>query len=207
MKNMFKTLLVAGLLAFGTVANAVTVAPPISIDFGTGVGVGGTITWDGTDAVGTNISINAVNIANATDSNADGGYTAVALLNFDTAAGTITVDGTMGVDASTGLTVSQTLFNGVIDTWSYDAGFISLFSARGGGGISTDLSTFVGEALNQAYTFGELTLNIGDSIHSADLLLAGPDRGLNPPEVPVPAAAWLFGSGLLGLMGVARRKA
>ena len=27
-----------------------------------------------------------------------------------------------------------------------------------------------------------------------------------PPEVPVPAAAWLFGSGLLGLVGVARRK-
>lgn len=28
----------------------------------------------------------------------------------------------------------------------------------------------------------------------------------NAPAVPVPAAAWLFGSGLLGLVGVARRK-
>lgn len=28
-----------------------------------------------------------------------------------------------------------------------------------------------------------------------------------PASVPVPAAAWLFGSGLLGLIGVARRKA
>jgi hypothetical protein len=29
----------------------------------------------------------------------------------------------------------------------------------------------------------------------------------NPPsEIPVPAAVWLFGSGLLGLVGVARRK-
>jgi hypothetical protein len=26
------------------------------------------------------------------------------------------------------------------------------------------------------------------------------------PVVPVPAAVWLFGSGLLGLVGVARRK-
>jgi hypothetical protein len=26
------------------------------------------------------------------------------------------------------------------------------------------------------------------------------------PEVPVPAAVWLFGSGLIGLVGVARRK-
>ena len=28
----------------------------------------------------------------------------------------------------------------------------------------------------------------------------------SPPAVPVPAAAWLFGSGLLGLIGVARRR-
>jgi hypothetical protein len=28
----------------------------------------------------------------------------------------------------------------------------------------------------------------------------------NPPAVPVPAAVWLFGSGLLGLIGAARRK-
>ncbi|MBT8120578.1 MAG: VPLPA-CTERM sorting domain-containing protein, partial [Gammaproteobacteria bacterium] len=30
--------------------------------------------------------------------------------------------------------------------------------------------------------------------------------GGNPAVVPVPAAAWLFGSGLIGLIGVARRK-
>ena len=30
------------------------------------------------------------------------------------------------------------------------------------------------------------------------------ERELNP--VPVPAAVWLFGSGLLGLVGIARRK-
>ena len=30
--------------------------------------------------------------------------------------------------------------------------------------------------------------------------------GVRPNQVPVPAAAWLFGSGLLGLIGVARRK-
>jgi hypothetical protein len=29
----------------------------------------------------------------------------------------------------------------------------------------------------------------------------------HPPEIPVPAAAWLFGTGLIGLFGVARRKA
>jgi hypothetical protein len=29
---------------------------------------------------------------------------------------------------------------------------------------------------------------------------------INPAVVPVPAAFWLFGSGLLGLVGVARRR-
>jgi hypothetical protein len=30
--------------------------------------------------------------------------------------------------------------------------------------------------------------------------------GIDPPAVPVPAAAWLFGSGLIGLAGAARRR-
>jgi hypothetical protein len=32
------------------------------------------------------------------------------------------------------------------------------------------------------------------------------DPGLPPSIVPIPAAAWLLGSGLIGLAGVARRK-
>jgi hypothetical protein len=36
--------------------------------------------------------------------------------------------------------------------------------------------------------------------------IASEDSGVLPPAIPVPAAAWLFGSALLGLMGVAKRK-
>jgi hypothetical protein len=32
------------------------------------------------------------------------------------------------------------------------------------------------------------------------------DGGTQPELIPVPAAVWLFGSGLLGLVGVARRR-
>ena len=47
--------------------------------------------------------------------------------------------------------------------------------------------------------------NDGDSIDGY-IPTPGYDR-FPPGEIPVPAAAWLFGSGLLGLVGMSRRKA
>ena len=52
--------------------------------------------------------------------------------------------------------------------------------------------------LNLGWWYGPTTSNFG-IIPQANLYTAAP--------VPVPAAVWLFGSGLLGLIGVARRKA
>jgi hypothetical protein len=46
-----------------------------------------------------------------------------------------------------------------------------------------------------AYT---VTFNNGGSVLQVDVRVV--------PQVPVPAAIWLFGSGLLGLVGVARRR-
>ncbi|HSH28376.1 MAG TPA: VPLPA-CTERM sorting domain-containing protein [Thiohalobacter sp.] len=57
-----------------------------------------------------------------------------------------------------------------------------------------DLSGFAG-------TFSGIRLDIGGS--SAVPSLVGTTA---PAAVPVPAAVWLFGSGLLGLVGVARRR-
>lgn len=70
---------------------------------------------------------------------------------------------------------------------------------RGSGSIditlifSADLRSFTGTGI---HTFAH-----GDG--SADLT----SWSFNGAEVPVPAAAWLFGSGLLGLAGLARRRA
>ena len=44
-----------------------------------------------------------------------------------------------------------------------------------------------------------VTFNSGPSVLQVDVRVV--------PQVPVPAAVWLFGSGLLGLVGVMRRKA
>lgn len=55
--------------------------------------------------------------------------------------------------------------------------------------------------------------NFGDvkyALHLVGTVTTGPAAtavaNLGPAPVPVPAAVWLFGSGLLGLVGIARRK-
>ena len=50
---------------------------------------------------------------------------------------------------------------------------------------------------------GGFNVDGGDA--SAFIYGENTDRG-GPPQVPIPAAAWLFGSGLIGLVGIARRK-
>ncbi len=74
-----------------------------------------------------------------------------------------------------------------------------------GPGVFWSATEYAPDTINTAWGFfmhvGGQTYGIGDksyainawAVHSGDV-------------VPVPAAVWLFGSGLLGLMGVARRK-
>ena len=46
----------------------------------------------------------------------------------------------------------------------------------------------------------------GGTTNSALVGNFGLDLRITLTEVPVPAAAWLFGTGLIGLVGVVRRK-
>jgi hypothetical protein len=73
---------------------------------------------------------------------------------------------------------------------------------------------------NQVWMMASTDAN-GDGVMGVPMAAGGPFAGFNAnfnatmtpgpdvsdiPQVPVPAAVWLFGSGLLGLVGVARRK-
>lgn len=66
----------------------------------------------------------------------------------------------------------------------------------------TDVNGFVGFISDTAFTTFTIT-SLTDAWHGVDNLEAF-SAAASP--VPVPAALWLFGSGLLGLVGVARRR-
>lgn len=82
-----------------------------------------------------------------------------------------------------------------------------------GGGSTSDLgqqwndgsgATGVGFASGNA---AQLLYLDGTSISDSHIFVASSSLSIKPlSSIPVPAAFWLFGSGLLGLIGIARRK-
>jgi hypothetical protein len=70
-------------------------------------------------------------------------------------------------------------------------------------GTSVNLYSYTGDGAKtkpaQAYTAGLITMTANGTLEAV--------AGSTPPPVPLPAAIWLFGSGLLGFFGVGRRRA
>ncbi len=105
--------------------------------------------------------------------------------------------------ASTFGSVSTT-YNGIVQNWSFSDGFpttkIRFF----------DLAQNVIDSIN---SLGSLTVAIdrngSSDFYGFDFALLSDRVGndTNIGEVPIPAAAWLFGSGLMGLIGLRKRKA
>ena len=165
------------------------------IDFSTGLlGSGGTIGFDanGIDVTGTDIFIGALTVEGTPVM--DGVYVADALLNFSTAANEISVIGTVD-----GLVANlSVLLTGSFDTWSFTEGLTDVFVGGGPDVKSCELLCALGvpEATNFEF-FGFSLQSANGNVISTDIVNT---------VVPVPAAVWLFGSGLLGLVGVARRR-
>lgn len=95
--------------------------------------------------------------------------------------------------AVNGTTVTGgSLFDGDV----YDrANPFSLASGAGGSGVLTGITVNAGD---------ELKLSLATVSPAGEF--TGINFGVELTAVPVPASIWLFGSGLLGLVGIARRK-
>lgn len=98
---------------------------------------------------------------------------------------------------------SATRFTGAMD--SYVNFNFNLFSTNPGDGLLPGQSSYFllldTTALNYAKT---ATFDLTNLVQNP---ISGQFAAYSPAPVPVPAAVWLFGSGLLGLIGIARRKA
>ena len=194
---MFKLIRLVALLAIS--AFSVNATAAVVIDFQTGPdGAGGIITESGGDVVGTNINISLLTVDGA--GAMDGVYNADAKLNFDTAADTITIFGIVnGLGESLGST-PRNLLSGSFSSFSYDAsGFNEVFIASGPDWKDRDLLRALEVDPTTPFDFfGFSVESVNGTVISTDIVNTA---------VPVPAAVWLFGSGLLGLVGVARRRA
>jgi len=132
--------------------------------------------------------------------------------DFD-GAGVLTIDYAMGTDSffsSTRIFELEFLFTDL--NWMPGNNSIVSFSMLGS--TMTDYQG-IATAISTSYTADSIFITIGQndlSDGASVQLTTGQTKTASfaitfaPAEVPVPAAAWLFGSGLLGLAGVARRR-
>ena len=178
---MFKLreiLISSALIALSPIANADVVAPALEIgDLGAGDFISGDATSLIIDGTGTSIITNFLPL------------TVIDIADVDFV---LTADrgSNDGVDYlfTNGTITAGTYINTTFDTltMSENFGFASFWADLANGGRIEGGFMLTGDI---ASTFG------GDTL----IAKAG-------PVVPVPAAVWLFGSGLIGLIGIARRK-
>jgi hypothetical protein len=111
-------------------------------------------------------------------------------------------------DIQSGSTITFSLLDG-IDVATFDANFaMTDFFHTGTAGSDVPIDPFAMAFFGNADIFvHDLALGT-DGWYSMAFDGAGSFTATSvPAPVPVPAAVWLFGSGLLGLIGVARRRA
>lgn len=104
----------------------------------------------------------------------------------------------------------------VVNVWNLNSTFSNcgLVTNAAINCLWTGPTNTVGNNANTVFLLAS-TDNNGDGILGVPMATGGPFSGFNSnfnlqgtlTPVPVPAAFWLFGSGLLGLIGIARRKA
>lgn len=193
-----------------------------------------TFTWDGTIFTSDADYTGPGGISNATLSSPQGffGYNWTAhtvqifgpgTYSFDTALGSgNTESGTLTMTVADGQLGVHLLFDwnenyniDIVNVWDINSTFSncgsSFIDPSAQNCLYTGNNNTAGNTASTVWLFAS-TDDDGDGTLGVAMAPGGPFAGFNanfnlvPQAVPVPAAIWLFGSGLLGLMGIARRK-
>jgi len=223
--SMIYACVVSLLLGSGLLGPSMQSAMAMQLNFNIVAPTTGSIAYGGTGGAltGTNIDVDNV-VGLSTPANANITSTCLScVLNFTTGSNISTGGGTWqfgpggsisitgGVDFSVGsdIAVGSTLLTGTFSSATVsDTGIFEVTFGSFTDGKHADLLSYYGMP-NGNYD-GSLTIlfsatnGLGNSITSTSIFSGSIANA--PAEVPLPAAAWLFGSGLLGLYAAVRRK-
>ncbi len=115
------------------------------------------------------------------------------------------IDGTgpkyAGNPVNWGETMVGGIFQGTAGSVGDSLGFYVFTNNQESSGTFDEQALADGGAYQNQYGFGAFTLSA-----NGQLTYSIADAPTNPPPVPVPAAVWLLGSAMVGLVGVARRR-
>ena len=215
MKNSTRLVLLIAAMLFGSLAHATTVSfYCISNTSATNCTAGATqLSVDVLDIGPGQVQFNFYNSGPANSSIADvyfddGSLLGIAsLIDFDDGFG-----GDMGVDFSQGASPGNLpAANNASPPFQATAGFLAdSDSPVQPNGVNPGEWLGIIFDLQGAQTYADVIAELSDGrlrigLHVQGFGDGGSESFVNNP-VPVPAAVWLFGSGLLGLVGVARRK-
>ena len=215
---MFAKLKVLGVAAVAAVLMAVPAQAAPVIDFNGGLaGEGGTISWDGTNLVGSNIPIGAVYVTGGTahdgvflvTGTASGqGGGRYGSLNFNTSSNFINIRGCiadLGIGTNGEGCTPATLLSGTISNFA--GGPNGLLDASGPDTKNAQLMTALGLPTNQPWQFFGFAVATNGSLKPNGTPGTVISTDIRNSAVPEPATMMLLGTGLLAAFRARRRQA